>query len=250
MRCRVYSVPGGLSHPAHRREVLQGIDAVVFVADARGGANQANLDSLLELEVALKAQGVEMASIPMVIQVNHTDAEDARTSDDVVFDLNPYGFPVVTAIATEETGVLEAHQGVTEATLSRIRSNLSGQETAITLTTMHEEVRPKGDEVIRRHLEAIADYDVAVRLNPAYADTYVDRGNSQHALKEYNRAIRDYSEAIRLRPNFAEAYANRAAVHVESGDEAAAAADVESAYGYGIDREALDELLEEARRRR
>ena len=101
-----------------------------------------------------------------------------------------------------------------------------------------------------RHLEAIADYDVAVRLNPTYPDTYVDRGNSQHALKEYNRAIRDYSEAIRLRPNFAEAYANRAAVHVESGDEAAAAADVESAHGYGVDREALDELLEEARRKR
>ncbi len=101
-----------------------------------------------------------------------------------------------------------------------------------------------------RHLEAIVDYDVAIRLNPSYPDTYVDRGNSQHALEEYERAIKDYSEAIRLRPNFAEAYANRAAVHVESGDEAAAAVDIESAYANGIDREALDELLAEARRGR
>ncbi len=101
-----------------------------------------------------------------------------------------------------------------------------------------------------RHLEAIADYDVAVRLNPTYPDTYVDRGNSQHALEEYDRAIKDYSEAIRLRPNFAEAYANRAVVHVAVGDEAAAAEDTESAYANGIDRGALDELLEEARRGR
>lgn len=99
-----------------------------------------------------------------------------------------------------------------------------------------------------RHLEAIADFDVAVRLNPTYPDTYVDRGNSQHSLEEYDRAIRDYSEAIRLRPNFAEAYANRAAVHVELGDEEAATRDTESAYANGIDREALDELLAEARR--
>ena len=101
-----------------------------------------------------------------------------------------------------------------------------------------------------RHLEAIADYDVAVRLDPTYPDTYVDRGNSQHALEEYDRAIKDYSEAIRLRPDFAEAYANRAAVHVESGDEAAAAEDIESAFANGIDREALDDLLAEARRAR
>ncbi len=101
-----------------------------------------------------------------------------------------------------------------------------------------------------RHLEAIADFDVAARLNPAYADTYVDRGNSQHALEEHDRAIRDYTEAIRLRPNFAEAYANRAAVYVELGDEAAAAGDAESAYANGIDREALEALLEESRRGR
>ncbi len=98
-----------------------------------------------------------------------------------------------------------------------------------------------------RHLEAIADYDVAVRLNPIYPDTYVDRGNSQHALEEYDRAIKDYSEAIRLRPNFAEAYANRAAVHVELGDEAAATGDIESAYANGIDREALNALLDQIR---
>jgi hypothetical protein len=53
-----------------------------------------------------------------------------------------------------------------------------------------------------------------------------------------------------LRPNFAEAYANRAAVSVELGDEAAAATDTESAQAHGINREALDELLEESRRKR
>lgn len=98
-----------------------------------------------------------------------------------------------------------------------------------------------------RHLEAIVDYDVAIRLNPSYPDTYVDRGNSQHAIEQYDRAIKDYTEAIRLRPNFAEAFANRAVVHIATGDESAATEDKESAYANGIDREALGELLEEAR---
>ena len=33
-----------------------------------------------------------------------------------------------------------------------------------------------------KHLEAVADYDAAIRLRPAYADIYVDCGNSYHAL--------------------------------------------------------------------
>ena len=33
-----------------------------------------------------------------------------------------------------------------------------------------------------QHRKAITDYDAAVRLEPAYPDTYLDRGNSRYAL--------------------------------------------------------------------
>ena len=96
-----------------------------------------------------------------------------------------------------------------------------------------------------KQLEAIADYDAAVRLLPDYPDTYVDRGNSYHALGRNENALKDYSEAIRLRPNYAEPYANRAAVYAALGDDEASRRDAYEATGRGIDPVALEALLEE-----
>jgi tetratricopeptide (TPR) repeat protein len=96
-----------------------------------------------------------------------------------------------------------------------------------------------------KQLEAVADYDAAVRLLPDYPDIYVDRGNSYHALGRDENALKDYSEAIRLRSNYAEAYANRAAVHSALGDDEASRRDAYEATARGIDQAALEALLEE-----
>jgi hypothetical protein len=155
-RFRVYSMPGGLLHPIHREEVLKGTDAIVFIADARPGKDQVNVDALLELERALAEQGIEMASLPMVIQVNHTDGPDAVPSEKVVYDLNPYGFPVTEAVAKDAIGVGQTHKKIVGITVSRIRDNLSGSETSITLTAVHRATRDRDEDIIQRHIEAIA----------------------------------------------------------------------------------------------
>ncbi len=156
LRFRVYAIPGGLRHPAHRREILRGTDAVVFVADARTSRSAENLESLLDLEGLLQAEGLEMAEIPMVLQVNRTDDAKARPADDVVYDLNPYGFPVVEAVARDSKGVLEAHERVNGVTVARIRDNLAGRGTAISLTAVHQEDREQEEAIIARHLAATA----------------------------------------------------------------------------------------------
>jgi tetratricopeptide (TPR) repeat protein len=74
---------------------------------------------------------------------------------------------------------------------------------------------------------------------------YVDRGNSYHALERDEVALKDYSEAIRLRPDYPEGYANRAAVYAALGDDEASRKDAEEAMARGIDRAALESLLEE-----
>jgi tetratricopeptide (TPR) repeat protein len=73
----------------------------------------------------------------------------------------------------------------------------------------------------------------------------VDRGNSYHALEQNENALKDYTEAIRLRPNYPEALANRAAVHADMGDDNASRLDADEAIARGVDRVALEELLEE-----
>jgi len=155
LRCQVYAVPGGITHAGHRREILRGTDAVVFVADARQNRDASNLDSLLDLEGLLREDGLEMAAIPMVIEVNHTDDPEARPASQVVYDLNPYGFPVVEAVARDSTGVLEAHEQVTTVTANRIRDNLTGKESAITLTAVHDGHREPSETIVERHLSSI-----------------------------------------------------------------------------------------------
>ncbi len=150
---RLYSLPGGVDVAAHREEVMSDVDAVVFVADARRGRNQGNVDHLLTLEASLTRIGLELSAVPVVIQVNHTDAEDACPSADVLFDLNPFGFPVVQGVARQDKGVLETHEEITQAVLARVRDTLAGED-AITLTAIRSEAESDA-EVIQRHVENI-----------------------------------------------------------------------------------------------
>ena len=150
---RVYSLPGGIDVVAHREEVLEGVDAVVFVADARADRGQANLDHMLELESLLARHGLELSSMPVVLQVNHIDADDARPTDDVVFDLNPYSFGVIEAVAKAGKGVLQTHEEVGSAVLARVRDTLAGQDT-IALTAVHSDGVSDTD-LIRQHVEKI-----------------------------------------------------------------------------------------------
>ena len=94
-----------------------------------------------------------------------------------------------------------------------------------------------------QHSEAILDYDTAVRMNPGYPDTYLDRGNSRYAIGDLEEAVKDFSEAIRINDSWAEAYANRAVVYAEQGDAAQSAQDAEKARLLGVDQNRLNEML-------
>lgn len=179
VRFCVYSLPGGLALPAHREEIMREMDAIVFVADARPTRGTDNLDALLELERLLSLQGLELATVPVVIQVNHTDGDGARRPNDVTFDLNPYGFTVVPAVAMAGQGVLETHGALTGAVAARIRDKLSGDEAAITLTAVHRASRWTDEDMIRAHLDAIqaktASTPEAVLLDDATGSREVER---------------------------------------------------------------------------
>ena len=60
-----------------------------------------------------------------------------------------------------------------------------------------------------QHVDAIADYNEAIRLKPDYVEVYFNRGNAKYSLGHHEKAITDYNEAIRLKPDYAEAYNNR-----------------------------------------
>ena len=98
-----------------------------------------------------------------------------------------------------------------------------------------------------QHSAAITDYDTAVRINPEYPDTYLDRGNSRYAIGDLEKAVKDFSEAIRLNNSWAEAYANRAVVYAEQGNTARSDQDAEKARLLGVDQNQLNEMLSAVR---
>ncbi|MGP0093437.1 MAG: caspase family protein [Xanthobacteraceae bacterium] len=77
---------------------------------------------------------------------------------------------------------------------------------------------------------AIADYDQAIRQNPALVIAWHDRGDAYVTKGEPDRAIADLTEAIRLSPKFAMSFSARAEAWLAKGDVDRAIAD----YGQAI----------------
>ncbi|MBT3223055.1 MAG: hypothetical protein HN348_28615, partial [Proteobacteria bacterium] len=153
MRFRLYSLTSGITHLVQRQEIVKGVDAVVFVADARPERINHNVDGMLDLEKLLAAQGLELAAIPIVLQVNHCDAPNALLPDVVAMDINPYGFPVVEAIAAKDKGIRETLEEIIDSISARVRDNMAGNEAAIRLTAVHRPERVEAEEVLRHYIE-------------------------------------------------------------------------------------------------
>ncbi len=89
----------------------------------------------------------------------------------------------------------------------------------------------KGRALLDHHKgdEAIVEFDEAVRLDPKYAQAYIDRGLAYSRKGDPDRAIADYNEALRLDPKLAMAYAGRGHAYAKKGDLVRAFADCEEA---------------------
>jgi tetratricopeptide (TPR) repeat protein len=77
----------------------------------------------------------------------------------------------------------------------------------------------------RDHDRAIADFGDAIRRLPAYAPAYARRGEARLARREHARALEDFNEAIRLAPRSSDGYRGRAGLWLVRKDYTQALAD-------------------------
>lgn len=105
IRFHLYTVPGQKDYVRTRRAILGGADGVVFVADASPEQANANRESLAELREHLAHYGRDAASLPVVLQVNKTDLQEARPVTEIGEDLNEAAWPVFPAMAMRGIGV-------------------------------------------------------------------------------------------------------------------------------------------------
>jgi signal recognition particle receptor subunit beta len=94
-------------HESTRRIVLQGTDAVVFVADSRRSEAAPTLAYWNNMLKNLEANGLDYRTLPIVVQMNKRDLEDAR-GDAELTDLQRVIHPcIVPAVAIRGEGVVE-----------------------------------------------------------------------------------------------------------------------------------------------
>jgi signal recognition particle receptor subunit beta len=116
-KVQLYTVPGQVFYNETRRLVLKGADGVVFVADSQEDMMDANKDSFRNLEENLQGHGLELASMPHVLQFNKRDLPNALGVDALNAALNSYNVPFYEAVATQGIGVQETLRHITKLVL-------------------------------------------------------------------------------------------------------------------------------------
>ena len=73
VRIQLYTVPGQVKYNSTRKLVLKGVDGVVFVADSLKIRHERNIISLKNLSENLKSYGLNIMTMPLVLQYNKRD---------------------------------------------------------------------------------------------------------------------------------------------------------------------------------
>ncbi len=107
VKLKLYTVPGQVMHESTRRIVLQGTDAVAFVADSRRSEAASTLAYWNNMLKNLEANGLDYRTLPVVIQMNKRDLEDARRDDELGDLRSVIQPPIVPAVAIRGEGVVE-----------------------------------------------------------------------------------------------------------------------------------------------
>lgn len=132
---QLYTVPGQVYYNATRKLVLRGVDGIVFVADSQASRFQDSIDSLRNLEENLRDYGLDLESVPFVMQYNKRDLPDALPLDQLRAALNPNGkYPDYEAVATEGDGCRESLRDVASQILKKLNStaNIVSDEQVVT----------------------------------------------------------------------------------------------------------------------
>ncbi|MGA2384246.1 MAG: GTPase domain-containing protein [Gemmatimonadales bacterium] len=125
---QLYTVPGQVYYNATRKLVLQGADGVVFVADSQLRQLDENLESLQNLQANILEHGVDVRTMPMVIQFNKQDLppELILTPPELDDALNFRALPTFPADALHGPGVFETLKGIAAGVLRGLSEGSGG----------------------------------------------------------------------------------------------------------------------------
>ena len=130
IKFKLFTVPGQVVHDGTRKAVLSRSDGVMFVADSQNNQIYNNGASFDNLIANAGMVGLDLATLPLVVQFNKRDLPDILTEEEILARWSTAPWPVYFASALEGTGVLESFG----ALLGRIYDNL---ETEFSFSSNH-----------------------------------------------------------------------------------------------------------------
>jgi signal recognition particle receptor subunit beta len=107
VKIKLYTVPGQIMHQSTRRIVLSGADGVAFIADSQRAEAKANNEAWRSMMDNLKSNGLDLDTLPIVIQFNKRDLPNVRSDEELAEIRKTSKEPVYTAVAIRGEGVLE-----------------------------------------------------------------------------------------------------------------------------------------------
>ena len=142
VKIKPFTVPGQVMHNSTRRIVLQGADAIAFIADSQPSKRQENYKYWLNMVENLKANGLTIETLPNVVQWNKKDLGDATTAEAIEKMRKEGKQPVYEAVAVRGEGVVETFLGLVELTFEQIdRIYLLSDKIGLDRRSFVEEVR-------------------------------------------------------------------------------------------------------------
>jgi hypothetical protein len=120
LRFQVIAVPGQRMYAASRKLLLNGADAVVFVANSAADRWEETLQSLREMNQNLLAHGLDPSVIPVVYQYNKRDLPEVTPMEAMDRTLNARHSSSFPAVAIREEGVLETFAAALRLTMEDI----------------------------------------------------------------------------------------------------------------------------------
>jgi signal recognition particle receptor subunit beta len=120
VKVKLFTVPGQIIHNATRRVVLQGADAVAFIADSQRTAAADNNAYWKNLQENMRENRLDPAQVPVVIQYNKRDLSDTKTDAEIEETRQKGKEPVVGAVAIRGEGVLETLYAVLQLAYRRL----------------------------------------------------------------------------------------------------------------------------------
>ncbi|MBI1892281.1 MAG: GTPase domain-containing protein [Burkholderiales bacterium] len=120
IKFKIFTVPGQVAHDGTRKAVLSRADGVTFIADSQRNQAMNNGSSFDNLMANAPLVGLDLATLPLVVQFNKRDLPDILTEEEIRARWSKAPWPLFFASALEGSGVRETFNSL----LDRVYANL------------------------------------------------------------------------------------------------------------------------------